>query len=162
MFHPNGLEIISNSEVWDMRTFQLLKNVDGLDRCQVYFNTAGDIMYALSLEQEDDDGDKYDTAFKTFDAHDYSNIATIETRRAVLGLSSSSNDMLLAVVENTLSPAQHEESVVRLYDVGRARADAEEEAEGGDAENDDDDDDDVDPEGSDGKKELFVCVQDLF
>ncbi len=64
--------------------------------------------------------------------------ATIETRRAVLGLSSSSNDMMLAVVENSLSPMQHEESVVRLYDVGRARADAEEEAEGGDAVNEDD------------------------
>ncbi len=35
VFNPNGLEIISNSEVWDLRTFHLLKTVSGLDQCQV-------------------------------------------------------------------------------------------------------------------------------
>ncbi len=35
VFHPNGLEIVSNSEVWDIRTFHLLKTVPGLDQCQV-------------------------------------------------------------------------------------------------------------------------------
>jgi hypothetical protein len=38
-------------------------------------------MYAVALEKEsDDDGDTYDSSFKTFDAHDYSSIATIETK----------------------------------------------------------------------------------
>jgi HIV-1 Vpr-binding protein len=35
VFHPNGLEIISSSQVWDIRTFQLLKTVAGLDQCLV-------------------------------------------------------------------------------------------------------------------------------
>ena len=35
VFHPNGLEIISNTEVWDIRTFHLLKTVPGLDQCYV-------------------------------------------------------------------------------------------------------------------------------
>ena len=35
VFNPNGLEIISNSEVWDLRTFHLLKTVPGLDQCRV-------------------------------------------------------------------------------------------------------------------------------
>ena len=52
VFHPNGgylpmralhsnccliigLEIISNTEVWDIRTFHLLRTVPQLDQCQV-------------------------------------------------------------------------------------------------------------------------------
>ena len=45
--------------------------------------------------------------------------ATIETRRGVFDLATSINDLQIAVVENTLSPQVTEESVVRLYDVGR-------------------------------------------
>ena len=74
VFHPNGLEIVSNSEVWDLRTFHLLKTVPGLDQCSVKFTNNGDIIYAVSLEQETDDGEKYESAFKTFDARDYSGI----------------------------------------------------------------------------------------
>ncbi len=66
----------------------------------------------------------------------------------MVGLSSSFQDNTLAVVENSLSPMQHEESVVRLYDVGRSRADTEEaEADGGDNEEDGEDVDEVDSEG---------------
>ena len=38
---------------------------------------------------------------------------TFETRRGVLGLYPSANDLQLAVVENSLAPGLHEESVVR-------------------------------------------------
>ena len=139
VFHPNGLEIVSNSEVWDLRTFHLLKTVPGLDQCSVKFTNNGDIIYAVALEQETDDGEKYESAFKTFDARDYSSIgiyfrrekdheinftkfsrifsyaalnnqntsflyfaATFETRRGVVDLSTSHNDLRLAVVENSL------------------------------------------------------------
>jgi HIV-1 Vpr-binding protein len=44
----------------------------------------------------------YDSAFKTLDARDYSSIATIETRRGVVDISSSINDLQVAVVENSL------------------------------------------------------------
>ena len=77
VFHPNGLEIISNTEVWDIRNFHLLRTVPGLDQCQVTFSNNGDIIYGVTLEIETDDGEKYDSAFKTFDSHDYSSIATI-------------------------------------------------------------------------------------
>ena len=49
-----------------------------------------------------DDGEVYDSAFKTLDARDYSSIATIETRRGVVDISSSVNDLQVAVVENSL------------------------------------------------------------
>ena len=78
VFHPNGLEIISNSEVWDIRTFHLIRTVPGLDQCQVKFSNNGDIIYGIVLEEETEDGEKYDSAFKTFDARDYSSISKFE------------------------------------------------------------------------------------
>merc|ERR1719189_709841 len=149
VFHPNGLEIISNTEVWDIRTFHLLKTVPGLDQCYVKFTNSGDIIYAVALEQETDDGENYESAFKTFDASDYSSIATIETRRGVFDLASSLNDLQIAVVENTLSPQVTEESVVRLYDVGRYRAEEE------DVEDGDDDDEDPDAEDEEDDDDIF-------
>ena len=74
VFHPNGMEVVSNSEVWDLRTFDLLKTVVSLDQCEVVFTNNGEVMYAINLEQEDEDGDKYESAFKTLDASDYSSI----------------------------------------------------------------------------------------
>ena len=41
---------------------------------QVKFTNSGDIIYAVALEQETDDGENYESAFKTFDASDYSSI----------------------------------------------------------------------------------------
>ena len=52
VFHPNGLEILRNSEVWDIRTFHLLKTVPELDQCEVKFTNNANIIYAFALEQE--------------------------------------------------------------------------------------------------------------
>ena len=41
---------------------------------KVKFTNSGDIIYAVALEQETDDGENYESAFKTFDARDYSGI----------------------------------------------------------------------------------------
>ena len=41
---------------------------------KVKFTNSGDIIYAIALEQETDDGENYESAFKTFDASDYSSI----------------------------------------------------------------------------------------
>ena len=57
----------------------------------------------------------------------------------MLDLATSKYDMALAVVENSLGQNMNEESVVRLYDVGRIRA---EEEDVDDAENDEENEDD--------------------
>jgi hypothetical protein len=44
---------------------------------QVKFTNTGDIIYAVALEQETDDGENYESAFKTFDASDYSSIGKL-------------------------------------------------------------------------------------
>jgi HIV-1 Vpr-binding protein len=46
IFSPGGNEVIINSEIWDLRTFKLLKTVPGLDQTVIKFNSAGDIIYA--------------------------------------------------------------------------------------------------------------------
>jgi HIV-1 Vpr-binding protein len=74
VFHPNGTEVVSNTEVWDLRTFHLLKTVPALDQMNVIFSPVNNIIYAVSLDQENEDESHYVTSFKTLDALDYSNI----------------------------------------------------------------------------------------
>ena len=99
VFHPNGLEIISNTEVWDIRTFHLLRTVPQLDQCEIVFNKTGDVIFGLSLEQELEDETKYETSFRTFDTGDYSMISTFETKKSVLSLALGFDDTHLAVIE---------------------------------------------------------------
>lgn len=68
------LQLVSNTEVWDLRTFHLLRTVPTLDQCEVQFSPTGDIIYSVSLEKETDDDNSYESSFKTLDAYDYSSI----------------------------------------------------------------------------------------
>jgi len=116
VFHPNGLEFISNTEVWDIRTFRLVQIVPQIDQCQVVFNSGGEVIFAnYENKSEDDDKDRYWTAFKTFDSSDYSLLATIDTKDRVSGLCSSWDDCFLAVNEFC------NESTVKIYDIGKLR-----------------------------------------
>ena len=163
VFHPNGLEIISNTEVWDIRTFHLLRTVPQLDQSQVMFNTEGDVIFGVNLEQELEEETKYETSFKTFDAGDYSLIATIETKKSVLNVCPSWDDCQLAVIEQVekyshyylmeinwkyfQDTMERGESVVRLYDIGRLRAEEDDQEEEDEDRNDDDDDSDNSDDG---------------
>lgn len=74
VFHPNGIEVVSNTEVWDLRTFHLLKTVPALDQTNILFSPVNNIIYAVAIDQENEDETNYVTSFKTLDAFDYSNI----------------------------------------------------------------------------------------
>jgi hypothetical protein len=74
---------------------------------EVVFNSAGNVIYGLQLEQEVDEESKFETSFKTFDAGDYSIIATTETKKSILGLCPSWDDLTLAVVEQVLYCASY-------------------------------------------------------
>ncbi|OXU21314.1 hypothetical protein TSAR_001940 [Trichomalopsis sarcophagae] len=143
VFHPNGTEVVSNTEVWDLRTFHLLKTVPALDQMNVTFSPTNSIIYAFSSEQENEDDSHNITSFKTLDALDYSSIATFDVKRGIYDLACNKFDTQIAVVENMGEFDSIQESCVRLYDVGRRRDD-EDEAE------EDDDDEDLDASDDDG------------
>ncbi|CAD6194594.1 unnamed protein product [Caenorhabditis auriculariae] len=152
VFHPNGNEVIINTEVWDVRTHRLLRSVPALDSCRLKFNSTGNIMYASHLGEVDDNslGKEHMTWFKTFDTSDYSVITTMNLRRRVYDICCDHSDKYMAVIEQTRSSANdfihHEDSQVRIIEVGKrkdaedAEGDEEEEVEDGnehsDSEND--------------------------
>lgn len=152
VFHPMGLEVIINSEVWDLRTFHLLHTVPALDQCQIRFSHVGDVIYGAIIQVDDDEvmtstpKSPYGSTFRTFDASDYSIIATTDVKKTIFDLCTDKTDSYLAIIENqrnedTLS----DESLCRLYEVGQVKADddqsEDEEEEDNDAEDDDEDDD---------------------
>lgn len=127
VFHPNGLEIVANTEVWDLRTFHLLRTVPTLDQCELVFSPDGAAIYTLSIEQENDDSkDAFESSFRTLDAYDYSPIATIDVKKNIHYIACNKFDTQIAIVENVGMFDNIQESSVRVYDVGRRRDDDDE------------------------------------
>lgn len=152
VFHPNGLEIVSNTEVWDIRTYQLLKTVPVLNQCQAVFAPVNSTIYAIALEEEADEDPTFDSSFKTVDATDYSSIATFDVKRNVYDLAVNRFDTQIAVVENQGIYFAPQESVVRIYDVGRRRDDEDEQEE------EEDDEEDMDGSDDDGSENGTVST----
>ncbi|XP_041804490.1 DDB1- and CUL4-associated factor 1-like isoform X2 [Chelmon rostratus] len=150
VFHPNSLEVIINTEIWDLRTFHLLHTVPALDQCRLVFNSNATIMYGAML-QADDEHDAMDqqmkspfgSSFRTFDATDYKPIATVDVKRNIFDLCTDTKDCYLAVIENQDTVSL--DTVCRLYEVGRQKL-AEE---GDDDDQDDEDQDDDDSSDTD-------------
>uniref|UniRef100_A0A673G4S2 DDB1- and CUL4-associated factor 1 n=1 Tax=Sinocyclocheilus rhinocerous TaxID=307959 RepID=A0A673G4S2_9TELE len=161
VFHPNGLEVIINTEIWDLRTFHLLYTVPALDQCRIVFNNNGTVIYGAMLQADDEDDmmeqqmkSPFGSSFRTFDATDYKPIATIDVKRNIFDLCTDTKDCYLAVIEN--QDSINMDTVCRLYEVGRQRLAEEEEDEEDqvrlmqmeeddqDEEDDDDSDDDID------------------
>uniref|UniRef100_W4VRK8 DDB1- and CUL4-associated factor 1 n=1 Tax=Corethrella appendiculata TaxID=1370023 RepID=W4VRK8_9DIPT len=123
VFHPNGLEVVSNTEVWDLRTFHLLRTVPTLDQCQVKFSIQN-VLYGISPEIEsnvDLEGYNYESSFKTMDSYDYSSISTVDVKRNIYDLSVNRFGSQIAIVENQGGYESVQESVVRVYSVGRKK-----------------------------------------
>nr|XP_040232824.2 protein mahjong isoform X2 [Anopheles coluzzii] len=123
VFHPNGLEIVENTEVWDLRTFHLLRTVPSLDQTHVKFSPQN-VMYGLTLDKEDAEMAEiaaYQTSFKVLDSYDYSSIATIDVKRSISDLAVNRYGSQIAVVENQGGYNSLQESVVRIYSVGRKK-----------------------------------------
>lgn len=161
VFHPNGLEVVSNTEVWDLRTFHLLRTIPTLDQCQVKFSPQN-VMYAFSIQTETMDDERvYDSSFKVLDSYDYSSISTTDVRKSIYDLSVNSNGCQIALCENQGGYESVSESVVRVYTVGRKR-DAEDDPEEEDEEMGSDEDDgeldsisDNDDNGKTMRKDFF-------
>lgn len=97
-----------------------------LNQCQVTFSPVNSAIYAIALEQDLDDETAFDSSFKTVDAVDYSSIATIDVKKKIYTLAVNRYDTQIALVENQGVYQSAQESVVRIYDVGRKRDDEDE------------------------------------
>ncbi|XP_058458144.1 protein mahjong isoform X3 [Malaya genurostris] len=175
VFHPNGLEIVSNTEVWDLRTFHLLRTVPALDQCYVKFSPQN-VIYGICPELETEtnaDNVFFESSFKVLDGYDYSSISTVDVKRNIYDLAINMYGSQIAIVENQGGFNSVQESVVRIYSVGRKKNtedDAEEEEEemensednsmsetesvgsssSSEDDDDEDDDNDNDEDGGDG------------
>ncbi|XP_011187947.1 protein mahjong isoform X2 [Zeugodacus cucurbitae] len=144
VFHPNGLEIISNTEVWDLRTFHLLQTVPVLDQCFLKFSPMR-VIYSYNAEASDERIDAMleelpacETSFKVLDAYDYSSISTIDVRRGIYDMSISDNGSLIALVENQPSYDSRPETFVKIYAVGMKKIENQEEEDDEEPESDED------------------------
>ncbi|KRJ99714.1 uncharacterized protein Dyak_GE12204, isoform C [Drosophila yakuba] len=129
VFHPNCLEIIANTEVWDLRTFHLLQTVPVLDQRNCTFSPMH-VIYGASLGADRDhdmETTTYDTSFNVLDAYDYSSIATIDVKRNINDLSVSANGSLIAVVEDYSGYESKQETYVKIYAVGVKKSERSEE-----------------------------------
>ncbi|XP_022926232.1 DDB1- and CUL4-associated factor homolog 1-like isoform X2 [Cucurbita moschata] len=159
-FHPAGNEVIINSEVWDLRKLRLLRSVPSLDQTAITFNASGDVIYAILRRNLEDVMSAVHTrrikhplfaAFRTIDAVNYSDIATIPLDRCVLDFTTEETDSFVGLI--TMDDQDEMFSSARVYEIGRRRPtdddsdpdDAESESEEDDDDDDDDDADDLDP-----------------
>ncbi|KAJ4962876.1 hypothetical protein NE237_022815 [Protea cynaroides] len=147
-FHPAGNEVIINSEVWDLRKFKLLRSVTSLDQTVITFNGRGDVIYAILRRNLEDITSAVHTrrvrhplfaAFRTVDAVNYSDIATVPVDRCVLDFATEPTDSFVGLV----AMDDHEEmfASARLYEIGRRRS-TDDDSDPDDAETEEDDDDD--------------------
>ncbi|XP_048494983.1 DDB1- and CUL4-associated factor homolog 1 isoform X3 [Beta vulgaris subsp. vulgaris] len=153
-FHPAGNEVIINSEVWDLRKYRLLRSVPSLDQTVITFNSSGDVIYAILRRNLDDIMSSVHTrrckhplfsAFRTLDAVNYSDIATIPVDRCVLDFATEPTDSFVGLV--TMDDQDEMFSSARVYEIGRRRPpddDSDPDDVESEDEDDDDDEDDVD------------------
>ncbi|KAI8547754.1 hypothetical protein RHMOL_Rhmol07G0220000 [Rhododendron molle] len=153
-FHPAGNEVIINSEVWDMRKFRLLRSVPSLDQTVIKFNASGDVIYAILRRNLEDVTSAFHTrrvkhplfaAFRTVDAINYSDIATIPVDRCVLDLATEPTDSFVGLV--SMDDQEEMYSSARVYEIGRRRP-TDDDSDPDDAESEEEEDDD-DEDGDD-------------
>ncbi|XP_055383452.1 protein mahjong isoform X2 [Condylostylus longicornis] len=133
VFHPNGLEIISNTEVWDLRTFHLLQTIPVLDQCLIKFSPQN-VIYGFNGSTADDGFDLdstsgFTTSFKVLDGYDYSSISTIDVKKNIYDLSVNKYGSFIALVENLPGYENADETFLKIYAVGMKKNEEEEEEE---------------------------------
>eukprot|EP00736_Rhodelphis_marinus_P003016 Rmarinus@m.1685 len=129
-FDPSGLDVIVNSEVYDLRTFKLRKTCRSLDGATAKFNNGGDVIYGyVPLNTESDIvphrlRKKLSQSFRTLDATSYADIASVELADGgyVVDVAVDKSDYYIAATEFCDAAVDDVyNSRVRLYEIGRKR-----------------------------------------
>lgn len=122
-FAPSGLEVITNTEIWDSRSFKLLKTVPSLHRASsITYSRQGDVLFCGSRSK-----------FEVLDGTTYEYVSHVVLESAFASLSINPDDTQLAVLENLSPDHWPAESAWRIWDIGTSRTLDEEE--GSDDEN---------------------------
>ncbi|KAI6234654.1 LisH domain-containing protein [Aphelenchoides fujianensis] len=120
-----------------MRTFRLLQTVNALENSQYEFSNSGDILFAV--KDSDEPGERYyvryDSSFRVLDAKDYHVITTVDTKRDLIAFGIDHNDRHICTVEESRN-REDEQTLCRVYEIGRMRGDGEIEEEEDDGTND--------------------------
>ncbi|PIN09480.1 hypothetical protein CDL12_17941 [Handroanthus impetiginosus] len=149
-FHPAGNEVIINSEVWDLRNFRLLRSMPSLDQTVITFNASGDVIYAILSRNLEDVTSAFNSrrvkhplfsAFRTVDAVNYSDIATIPVDRCVLDFATEPTDSFVGLI--TMDDQDEMYSSARVYEIGR-RKPTDDDSDPDDAETEEEEDDEGD------------------
>lgn len=142
--------MIINSEVWDLRNFRLLRSVPSLDQTTITFNASGDVIYAILRRNLEDVTSAFNTrrvkhplfsAFRTVDAVNYSDIATIPVDRCVLDFATEPTDSFVGLI--TMDDQDEMYSSARVYEIGR-RKPTDDDSDPDDAESEEEEDDEGD------------------
>lgn len=153
--------MIINSEVWDLRKFKLLRSVPSLDQTIVTFNSSGDVIYAILRRNLEDITSAVQTrrarhplfaAFRTVDAINYSDIATVPVDRCVLDFATEPSDSFVGLV--SMDDPEEMYSSARVYEIGRRRP-TDDDSDPDDAESEDDDDEDEEEDDDDAEDPLL-------
>ncbi|KAL7150607.1 hypothetical protein ABFS83_05G124800 [Erythranthe nasuta] len=125
-FHPAGNEVIINSEVCDLRNFKILRTVPSLHQTTIKFNSGGDVIYAILRRDRSDFKSAVNprrmkhnlfSAFRTLDALNYTDIATIPIERCVLDFATEPTDSFVGLITMD-NDGDMKGSLARIYDVG--------------------------------------------
>lgn len=142
--------MIINSEVWDLRNFRLLRSVPSLDQTTITFNASGDVIYAILRRNLEDVTSAFNTrrvkhplfsAFRTVDAVNYTDIATIPVDRCVLDFATEPTDSFVGLI--TMDDQDEMYSSARVYEIGR-RKPTDDDSDPDDAESEEEEDDEGD------------------
>jgi len=147
-FNPNGLEVIINSEVWDLRTLKLLTTCPPLREAKVLkFSPDKQVMFVGYSNSESTLSDAPSNTYKIIDTSSYQLLSSHTVDKHVI------TDICMDPISNRFALlSTSPRNSVRIYEFGRSRGDAayedsldeefeEEDEEDEDIEDDDDDDD---------------------
>ncbi|XP_010497612.1 PREDICTED: DDB1- and CUL4-associated factor homolog 1-like, partial [Camelina sativa] len=135
-----------------MRSYKLLRSVPSLDQTAITFNFRGDVIYAMLRRNIEDVMSAVHTrrvkhplfaAFRTLDAVNYSDIATIPVDRCLLDFATEPTDSFLGLI--TMEDQEDMFSSARMYEIGRRRP-TDDDSDPDDDETEDEDEDDEDDE----------------
>ncbi|XP_012847307.1 PREDICTED: DDB1- and CUL4-associated factor homolog 1-like [Erythranthe guttata] len=119
-------QVIINSEVCDLRNFKILRTVPSLHQTTIKFNSDGDVIYAILRRDRSDFKSAVNprrmkhnlfSAFRTVDALNYTDIATIPIERCVLDFATEPTDSFVGLITMD-NDGDMKGSLARIYDVG--------------------------------------------